>query len=76
MKVSELLETLSEKLGWKAATPAEGLLTGAPDTTIRGIAACGMPSVDVLRQAIAAGRNLILSRFFLHNPVSTIALGS
>lgn len=60
MKVSELLETLSEKLGWKAATPAEGLLTGAPDTTIRGIAACGMPSVDVLRQAIATGRNLIL----------------
>src|SRR5262245_38977875 len=60
MKLSELLETLSDQLGWKANTPMEGLLAGLPDTVVTGIATCAMPSVDVLRQAVAAKRNLIL----------------
>lgn len=60
MNVSDALQVLGAGLGWKADTPLEGLLAGSPDAPVTGIAACAMPSVDVLRQAIAAGHNLIL----------------
>jgi len=60
MKIGDMLETLTSRLGWKADTPLEGLITGSPDMLVSGISTCGMPSVDVLRRTIAAKRNVIL----------------
>ena len=60
MKVGDVLETLSSRLGWKADTPLEGLLAGSADIVVSGISTCAMPSVDVVRRTIAAKRNVIL----------------
>ncbi|WP_232491784.1 Nif3-like dinuclear metal center hexameric protein [Novosphingobium kaempferiae] len=72
MKVGDVLATLSQRLGWRDDTPLEGLLSGSRDTVVTGIATCAMPSVEVVRRAIAARLNVILCDghpYYLYDPL-------
>lgn len=72
MKVSDAIDKLSQAIGAKSDTPLEGLVAGDAGGDLRGIATCFAPSIDVLRQAIASGRNLILCDahpFYLYDPM-------
>ncbi len=47
----------------------DNLLTGFPDTTVRGIATTMMATLDVVQRSVALGRNVIVTHetpFYLH----------
>lgn len=46
--------------GWKTSG-GDGFKAGKPDTVVTGIATTWTPTVDVLKQAVAKGQNLIIS---------------
>jgi putative NIF3 family GTP cyclohydrolase 1 type 2 len=68
--VGLVLSRIREKIGipWREKT-VDNLLTGTPDTAVRGIATTMMATLDVVQRSIAHGRNLIITHetpFYLH----------
>lgn len=47
--------------GWKQ-TRVDSFLAGDPDTVVTGVVTTFAPSLEVLHKAVAAGRNLVISR--------------
>jgi putative NIF3 family GTP cyclohydrolase 1 type 2 len=47
--------------GWKK-TSVDMFLAGTPDSEVKGIVTTFAPSLEVLRKAVASGKNLIISR--------------
>jgi putative NIF3 family GTP cyclohydrolase 1 type 2 len=65
-----VIERIKTNVGipWRAQT-VDNLIAGAPATPVRGIATTMMATLDVLRRAQAAGKNLVItheSTFFSH----------
>lgn len=59
----QVAERIQNRLGVPWKTPSlDGFQAGAPDTPVKGIATTFAPTMDVLRRAAAAGRNMIISR--------------
>ena len=68
--VGSVLFRIREKIGipWREKT-VDNLLTGSPDTPVRGIATTMMATLDVVQRSVAQGRNLIVTHetpFYLH----------
>ena len=47
--------------GWEP-TPVDAFMAGKPDTEVKGIATTYAPTLEVLKKAVASGKNLIISR--------------
>jgi putative NIF3 family GTP cyclohydrolase 1 type 2 len=47
--------------GWKK-TSVDSFLAGRPDSEVKGIVTTFAPSLEILRKAVASGKNLIISR--------------
>jgi putative NIF3 family GTP cyclohydrolase 1 type 2 len=47
--------------GWKNPS-VDTFLAGSPDTNVTGVVTTFAPGIDVMRKAVAAGRNMIISR--------------
>ena len=47
--------------GW-LPTPVDDFIAGDPGTEVRGIVTTYAPSLEVLRKAVAAGKNMVISR--------------
>jgi len=67
MTSQELLERIQAKLGipWQSQRPdgyADGFLYGDPESQITGVVTTYFPSLDVLRQAVQRGSNVIICR--------------
>jgi putative NIF3 family GTP cyclohydrolase 1 type 2 len=65
-----ILERIKANVGipWMAQT-VDNIVAGSPDTRVRGIATTMMATLDVLKRASAAGRNMVItheSTFFTH----------
>jgi putative NIF3 family GTP cyclohydrolase 1 type 2 len=58
-----VIERIRQKLGtgWKD-TPVDTFLAGKPESEVKGIVTTFAPSLQVLRDASASGKNLIISR--------------
>jgi hypothetical protein len=68
--VGLVLSRIREKIGipWREKT-VDNLLTGTPDTAVRGIATTMMATLDVVQRSIAHGKNLIITHetpFYLY----------
>jgi putative NIF3 family GTP cyclohydrolase 1 type 2 len=63
MTAQKIVDRIQKKFGpaWMN-TPVDGFLAGDPGTEVIGIATTYAPSLEVLRKAVASGRNLIISR--------------
>jgi putative NIF3 family GTP cyclohydrolase 1 type 2 len=63
LTAQQVVERIQTNIGgpWKAS-PADAIVTGTPQTTVTGITTTFAPSFDVLRKAVAGGRNMIVSR--------------
>jgi putative NIF3 family GTP cyclohydrolase 1 type 2 len=61
--VQQLLERIRVNIGvpWRATT-VDGLKAGNPATTVTGIATTVMATIDVLRKAVASGRNVVITQ--------------
>ena len=61
--VADVASRIHASLGvaWNAAA-GDGLQAGRPDTPVTGIATAWTPSLDVLRRAVTAGANMIVTR--------------
>lgn len=46
--------------GWRTSE-VDAVITGKPETDVRGVATCFAPSLEVLHKAVAAGKNMIVS---------------
>jgi putative NIF3 family GTP cyclohydrolase 1 type 2 len=59
----DVADRLHDKVGvpWRDGS-IDGFKAGSPDTTVTGITTTVMASVDVLRRAAAAGRNLVITQ--------------
>ncbi len=58
----EVIKQIREGLGGEwPANGIEGLKAGSPDTPVKGIATTAMATVEVLRQAVKAGTNMVIS---------------
>ena len=65
-----VIERIKKNVGvpWFEKT-VDNLLTGTPDTAVRGIATTMMATLDVVQRSIAHGRNLIITHetpFYLY----------
>lgn len=62
MSAQDVVQRIKTSLGgeWPATGP-DGFKAGDPATPVRGIATTAMATVDVLRQALKAGANLVLT---------------
>jgi putative NIF3 family GTP cyclohydrolase 1 type 2 len=63
----DMLERIQKNLGvpWQSQRIdgfSDGILFGSADTTVTGIATTFTPTLDVLRKAVAAGKNTIVCR--------------
>jgi putative NIF3 family GTP cyclohydrolase 1 type 2 len=58
-----IVDRIQRKLGsgWKD-TPVDTFLAGKPDAEVKGIVTTFAPSIEVLRKAVASGKNMIISR--------------
>jgi putative NIF3 family GTP cyclohydrolase 1 type 2 len=58
-----VVERIRQKVGpgWKD-TPADGFFAGNRDIEVKGVVTTFAPSLDVLRKAVAGGKNMIISR--------------
>jgi putative NIF3 family GTP cyclohydrolase 1 type 2 len=58
-----IVDRIQRKLGsgWKD-TPVDTFLAGKPDTEVKGVVTTFAPSLEVLRKAVASGKNMIISR--------------
>ena len=65
MTASEIVERIKarlaeDKIQWRAQT-VDQFRAGIPGTAVRGIATTGMATFDVLRRAIKAGKNFVIT---------------
>jgi putative NIF3 family GTP cyclohydrolase 1 type 2 len=65
MTAQEIVDRIRQRLAeqgiaWRAQT-VDTFKAGAPGAEVRGIATTGMATLDVLRRAAAAGRNLVVT---------------
>ena len=58
-----IVDRIERKLGsgWKD-TPVDTFLAGKPDAEVKGVVTTFAPSIEVLRKAVASGKNMIISR--------------
>jgi putative NIF3 family GTP cyclohydrolase 1 type 2 len=58
-----VIDRIQREIGprWKPS-PVDAVMAGDPATTVRGIATTYAPTLEVLRKAVANGKNLIISR--------------
>lgn len=58
-----IIDRIRQQIGaqWKE-TSVDAFLAGDPETTVTGIATSYAPSLEVLEKAVAAGKNLLISR--------------
>jgi putative NIF3 family GTP cyclohydrolase 1 type 2 len=59
----EIVGRIQQKLGpgWKD-TPVDVIMAGKPDTAVTGVVTTFAPSMEVLKKAVAAKQNMIISR--------------
>ena len=59
----QVVDRIKLKLGsgWKD-TPSDKFLAGSPDAEVKGIATTYAPSLEMLEKAVAAGKNMIVTR--------------
>jgi putative NIF3 family GTP cyclohydrolase 1 type 2 len=59
----EIVERIQQKLGsgWKDPS-VDAFLAGNPDSEVKGVVTTYAPSLEVLRKAVASGKNMIISR--------------
>lgn len=72
MTANQIVARIQAQIGaeWKPRT-ADTFLAGRPDAEVTGIATTFTPSLDVLRRAVASGKNMIVSRefpYWIRNP--------
>jgi putative NIF3 family GTP cyclohydrolase 1 type 2 len=75
---AQIVERIQKKLldqgiSWRAQT-VDTFKAGDPATEVRGIATSGMATFDLLRRAVKAGRNLVITHeptFYNHNDQTT-----
>ena len=62
LTAQQVLDRIRASVGvpWQATT-VDGIKAGIPDTTVTGVAVTTMATLDVLRRAAAAGRNLVVT---------------
>ena len=70
LTAGQVIERIKANVGvpWSAQT-VDNLIAGKPDTPVKGIATTMMATLDVVKRAAAAGRNMIItheSTFFSH----------
>ena len=70
MTAQQVIERMQKNLGvpWKQSS-TDTVLAGSADTAVTGIVTTWTPSLDVLRRAVAAKKNLIIARespYWLH----------
>ena len=58
-----IVDRIQQKIGpgWKD-TAVDAFMAGSRDSEVKGVATTYAPSLEVLRKAVAAGRNMIVSR--------------
>ena len=74
MTGQDLLERIQKNLGvpWQSQSPdgfPDGIHLGKPETAVTGVVTTYAPTVDVMRRAVASGKNTIICRetpFFSH----------
>jgi len=70
-RIQQKLQTLG--IAWRTQT-VDTFKAGAPETDVTGIATTGMATFDVLRRAVAAGRNFVITHeptFYNHQDQTT-----
>lgn len=70
LTAGEVISRIKQNVGvpWREKT-VDNLLTGSPDTPVRGIATTMMATLDVIQRAIAQNKNMIVTHetpFYLH----------
>jgi len=70
LTAGEVIARIKKEIGvpWREKT-VDNLLTGSPDTPVRGIATTMMATLDVVERSVAAGKNMIITHetpFYLH----------
>ncbi len=63
----ELIDRIQKNVGvpWQSQRSdgfSDGILLGSPDTTVTGIVTTCTPTLDVLRRAVASGKNTLICR--------------
>jgi putative NIF3 family GTP cyclohydrolase 1 type 2 len=63
ISAQSVVDRIRQKIGsgWKD-TPVDAFLAGKPDIAVKGIVTTYAPSLEVLRRAVASGKNMIISR--------------
>lgn len=63
LSAQAVIDRIRQQTGeaWKD-TPVDAFVAGNPDTQVTGIATTYAPGLDVLRRAVADGKNLVISR--------------
>jgi putative NIF3 family GTP cyclohydrolase 1 type 2 len=67
ISIQELIDQIQKNIGvpWQSQRSdgfSDGILLGSPDTVVTGIVTTYTPTVDVLRRAVASGKNTIICR--------------
>ena len=80
MTANQIVASIQAQIGadWKPRT-SDTFLAGRPDAEVTGIVTTFIPSLDVLRHAVASGRNMIVSRefpYWIRNPDREPVAGS
>jgi putative NIF3 family GTP cyclohydrolase 1 type 2 len=70
LSAGQVIDRIKANVGvpWRQQT-VDNIIAGTPDTAVRGIATTMMATLDVLKRASAAGKNLVItheSTFFSH----------
>src|SRR5437763_1880464 len=63
MTGKEIVDQIRQKLGanWKD-TSVDTFVAGKPETEVKGVVTTYAPTLEVLSKAVAAGKNMIVSR--------------
>ena len=74
LTAGEVIDRIKKQVGvpWRDKT-VDKLLTGSPDTAVRGIATTMMATLDVVERCVAQGRNMIVTHetpFYLHQDIT------
>jgi putative NIF3 family GTP cyclohydrolase 1 type 2 len=70
LKAADVIERIKHNVGipWRAET-VDNIVAGSADTPVRGLAVTMMATLDVIRRAAAAGRNMVITHeptFYSH----------
>ena len=74
LTAGEVIDRIKKQVGvpWRDKT-VDNLLTGSPDTPVRGIATTMMATLDVVERCAAQGKNMIITHetpFYLHQDIT------